>query len=224
VSGGTFARFETSFLARALADQFFADKNPSLWRALPWWVEIGLGDYIACARASKIRGFTFPPRIDQIVRARKLASEKRLIPVRTLMTQSPEESTVGRIEGYQDFATLSSYLVRYLLEGPGRKGPTKDLLPKVMTEAVSVLDGVDKDAWKKSMESKVATKAPMTEAEEEEEWRNRKERASDWSKASTEQRKKFYAGIHESVFGTWTPEDWERLDRSFARYVATAGR
>ncbi|MAG58108.1 MAG: hypothetical protein CMJ83_17620 [Planctomycetes bacterium] len=222
-AGSSFMGYEVSYLARALTQQYMSDKNPALWRALPWWINTGLGSYVGKARVSKIKGFTFDPDPYDITRARKLIADKFVFSIQDLMTQSPEELMKGRESqenGFADHATLCNLFVRYLLEGPGKKGKTKGLMVKAMTEAVEVLDGLDKDSWKTVLKTKEA----MTESEEEEQWKKRKERANEWSKASAERRKEFYAGIHEVLFERWTEKDWAKLDKSFKRYMRTVGK
>lgn len=221
---GGFLLSDFSRVSLALTQQYLSEKNPALWQAMPAWLNGGLASYASAARISKTRGFTFDRPISALTTAKKLIAEKRMISLEDLLRKPRADLAQGRVRGASDASALSVLFVRYLLAGPGKKGKTKKLVQRYMAGIVTALDELDADHWKTVFTQKVTSKEPMTEAEEEQEFKARRERAKEFEKEHLETRRRILDDLFARTFSDWSAKDWNRLDKSFRAWITRGAR
>jgi hypothetical protein len=210
-----------STVARALLDQYLADRNPALSGALPLWLQVGLEGHVGSARISKKQsGLVFPIPIGEYRTSLRMTSENRLIPVDQLVRTEPDAAANDRRawDTTGEFLAQSELFVRYLLIGPGKSGRTKGLVQRYMAASVRQLEARDLESWKKVADSRPAA-TPMTEEEEEQEFKRRRLEGRELMKKNREERKKLLDELTGIVLDDWKPEDWNRLNKNFESWV-----
>jgi hypothetical protein len=220
-SAGNWILSDFSRVAYALTLQYLGEKNPALWRALPPWLSSGLGAYVGSARISKIKGFIFVPPQQDFAQARKLIEQDWLIPVQELIVKDRDSLTVGKLLEERDVDVLHRLLVRFLMSRAGSRGKTKGLITDYMKHAVESLEKHDREEWRALLSKKMETREPMTEQEEEEQFKRRRERAKEWDQAFAEERRAILEDIYSRAFAEWSERDWNRLDKAFRRFLLT---
>jgi hypothetical protein len=215
--GSILADFST--IASALLGQYLADRNPALEEALPRWIQIGLKAHVRSARISKkAGGLVFPPGFGAYGTGMSMIRENRFIPVSELVRTVEGGSGDGA-----EFAAESELFVRWLLFGSGRNNPrTKGLVQRYMQGTVQQLDAMDAELWKKLAESR-PTQAPMTEEEEEAEFRRRRSEGNQFAKRHRMEKLRLVDELTASVLKDWKPNDWAQVDKAFKTWLEMGG-
>jgi hypothetical protein len=210
-----------SQIARALLDQYLADRNPALRDALPTWLQAGLSGHVGAARISKKQmGLIFPLPVSELRACARIQAEGRLTPASLLMRTEPEATTADlkTWDAAGDFAAESELFVRYLLLGPGKSGRTKGLIQRTMAAAVRQLESRDLASWKALAETRPSI-TPLTEEEEEQEFVRRRLEGKEFMKKHREERLRLLEELVRSVLADWKADDWSRLDKSFEAWI-----
>jgi len=220
-SGGGQLSYDTSRVAHGIAVQYFTEKNPNLWQGLPDWMNQGLGNYISSAQLSKSKGFRFQPDTDARLRCRTMLKNKTFPDLQELLAKVPPPfgSDEAAWDKRRDYDAACVMFVRFLLEGPGKKGKSKQLLQNYLTKAVEILDQADEDDFKISITSK-GSKQATTEEEEEEQWRKRREGSTDFSTQFSELEQRLLKTCHDHAFSGWGDKDWKKLGSAFRKYCS----
>ncbi len=209
-----------------LLRQYLTEKNPALWRALPTWLRGGLGTYVQSAFPSKAKGLVFLPPRGEFREAIQMIAAGNFPTIRQLMQSEwrmVEEEKGKNLQARQ--RTAANLFVRFLLE-KGKKGKTKGLLQKWMNMSLKVLAKKDGDFWDKIKAEREARKipTPMTEAEEEKAFRERKAKAREWDKYYADEKEKLLEEAFNETFATWTKNDWKKIEKKFRFWIKTGGR
>jgi hypothetical protein len=205
-------------VAGEVFERWLADKAPHLEYSLPPWLSTGIREWVG---SGTLKGGKVVFKADaELAVALKLAKKQGtlILPKDMLLTTFSELMGLDReaspgADGtpFDPFSRTSprqqaAGFVRFLLDGPGRThARTKGLLPRYVAELAAVV----KDEDGKTIE---ATKAPETEEEEEEQFKNRK---SFWQ----DNQKDLLRKVFDKTFADWTPADWSSVEKAYRAFA-----
>jgi hypothetical protein len=198
--------FEFQWMNRQVMHFWLRDKNSALTSAAPDWVREGLDQFVMTAVA-KGKGIEFRPDEWELNRLRETERAGKLSTARDMVLATWEE--FSKTENYM---AQSGALVRYLLDGPGAKGRSKDLLTNYLKNLSAFLK--EQEAAEKKKEGKeTPEEAPKTEEEEEKKF---KENRESWKKRE----KELLDEIFKRTFGSWSDGDWKSFEAAYLRFVS----
>jgi hypothetical protein len=124
-----------------------------------------------------------------------------------------EHTTDAEWQAMREAEKQSAFLVRYLLDGAGSRGRTKDLVLQYIQAFRSVNDVVQKERDEKS-KAEASSAEPEPQTEEEEEERMRKRRAERHSVIDSG-KKEIAQKTFDKVFAGWTEREWKSFENGF---------
>jgi hypothetical protein len=205
-------------VAGEVFDGWLEDKAPHLGYSLPPWLGDGIREWVG---SGTVKGgkLEFKSDADLTVALRTAKKQGTLImPKEMLLTTFAELMGMNREGGggpgglpFDPFAQTSprqqaAGFVRFLLAGPGRtQARTKDLLARYVENLSCVVK--DEDG-----KTTIDTKAPETEEEEEEQFKNRK---SFWQDNQKDLLKK----VFDKTFADWTSSDWSAVEKAYRAFA-----
>jgi hypothetical protein len=202
-------------LSVEIMNDWFMDKDEHVsWWTMPTWLDSGLDEYVGCA---KLKGAKVEFKNDAWGKdeLRTAGRKGELNPVRQLITMTGDQF-------WQKWHTREqcAALVRFLLEGPGRKAKRGKTFLK---DYITALRDYRKEVDRLEEEEREARRAagaseekPKTDEEEEkEEAERKKKRADDWKKKEAETLKKLF----ERAFGEWSEKDWDKFERTYRAWL-----
>ncbi len=196
-------------LNRRILSNYFRDKDPDLYWALPSWFQWGLDRLVGAAWTLKRGTLVFPEDTGQRAGVARARGRGEIRGIRALLTSSRSE--VGA-----SYSDQTGALVRFFLLGPGRRMKHgRDFLRRYLH---AVKEYALERRKKEEAEAKKAEprKEPQTEEEEEEEFRRRHQARRDWEKAE----KEHLTAIFRRAFSDGTEATWKTLDTAFRSYLA----
>ncbi|MCB9882695.1 MAG: hypothetical protein H6834_12975 [Planctomycetes bacterium] len=216
-SEGGYLEFEFTNIAFGLTQQYFSEKNPDLWEALPSWMTGGIHSYVINSRLTKRDGLSFYKPHDLFNVAQKVIEERRMVPVQDLFLKTRKQvQDAGLSE--EEYWAVTNLLTRHLIELPKKKSEWwKGYIRKV----VDGLDERDQSEFEKVFD-RDTTKKPMSEAEEDEYFKNAAKRRKETAQAFEEAQQEFLKSTYDDVFTEWDERDWKKLQRDYEVFVKRA--
>ena len=195
---------------RMILDLWFHDRDYDLYAAMPRWLEHGLDEVVALARA---KGSKMEFRDDGWERddLREAEREGRLAAPKDLLMMDASEfyQFGGGSSSYEAVMTRLdevAALVRFLVDDSARKNKkTKAALENYLKQLKAVVTETNKKE-KRSTD----TFAPKTEEEED---RLYKELQAKWKKAE----KNLLEEVFARTFGHWTEDDWADFEKDYRK-------
>jgi hypothetical protein len=122
---------------------------------------------------------------------------------------------------YKEYRQLRNQLVTFLrfLEGPAKRldlFEDRDFVIEYLNQVIVSTEEIKKKNPVRLQTVKEAT----TEAEEEQQARERSTRSAQYAQAASAQQDAILAAVH-AVVADWTVEEWETLDKAYERYWKT---
>lgn len=187
------------YVSKGVMSYWFRDKHPSLWYAMPGWVDSGLDQFVmtAVAKGTKLE---FKPDSWEGEQLREASNKGKLTTVKNLVSSTWESFS----EMVNPMAQSGAF-VRFLMVGPGSKNSrTKEVMRSYVRSLVDYLREQDeKDKKKDDKENK-----PTTEEEEEAQF---KARQQEWK----QREKELLDEIFKRTFGSWTEDDWKAIEKAW---------
>jgi hypothetical protein len=201
--------FEFQWLNSRLLSHWMGDRAPDLATSLPPWFERGLSEYVATAVVKAGGRLEFRPDDWGREKVREALRKDKARSFRSLVTDAWDMGSDDG-EGYSARLAQSAFAIRWLREGPGAKGRTKDLIRRYLTALKEVV--ADIEAKEKAEGSGSVEKEAETEEEEEEQMRKRRTKWKD-------EEAKLRQAVHDKVFAGWTDKDWREVDASYLAFI-----
>ncbi len=222
---------ETEFqrLNHRILDFWFREKSSALWNRLPRWFSFGLQELVSDAVLEGGKLVFRPNQWERVDLARALALQEQyeqkretgpppLLDVQEIFRLSSEEQWKGTSGWYREAQTSS--VLRYLLEGPGRKGEkTQDLLKTYLGQMLVRVEEVEKriegerDASRKAEAGKEKLSEDEQLKQEDAEHKKRLEQSFEAVE------KDIQTATYDNMFGAWTEEDWKSFDRKWRQWA-----
>lgn len=198
--------FEFQWVNKSVMHFWLRDRNSALTFALPDWVREGLDEFVMTAVA-KGKAIEFRPDEWEANALRETERAGKLSRARDMMLATWEEFSKTEHPMAQ-----SGALVRFLLDGPGARGRSKDAF-------VNYLKGLSAYLKEQEAQEKKADGAekpedpPKTEEEEEKRYRERQEQ---WKKRE----KELLEAAFQRTFGAWSDAEWNAFEAAYRRFLS----
>ena len=189
--------WEMQWVNRRIVGMWFRDKNSDFAWGMPQWLNSGI-DQLLGTSALKGGRLEFKPGDWEKTTLRELARNDKIAKPSRMMSVSWAEFAKTEGASYQAGA-----FVRFLMNGP--KGQTKGVLRKYMESLVEIIDEQKK---KEKEKSPTKVRKELTEAEEEERFKKRKQAGKDRIKK-----------IFDKSFGSWSDKKWKKFERAYTESV-----
>lgn len=219
-------RAEFDSLSTNVMGHWFSEKNDLLWRRMPRWLSTGLREYIEDAemKGSKLTFGKDEWEHDSMIEARNAQAKHEgpdanapLKPIKLVMSMPSDQLFAGR---YGFASSQCSSLVRYLLEGPGKKKKkTKVILSHYLGHIYDKVEAVEKEikARKKEDAAREKSMEGMSDEEklaaEDEAYLKKRDQAFD------KVERQLLDDAFALTFKNWDESDWKSLDASWMKYA-----
>ena len=182
--------FEFQRVSRGVMQRWMRDKNPSLASALPGWVDTGFDQFVMTG-VVKGKNVEFRPDEWEMTLLRESGRAGKIAGAKTMMTATWEEFSKT-----ENAMAQAGALCRFLLDGPGAKGKTKDVFADYLRNLAAFVRERDEAETAKDG----ADAAPDTPKTEEEEDAQFKARQQEWKNRERE----VLDEVLKRTFGSWS--------------------
>ncbi|HET6201552.1 MAG TPA: hypothetical protein VFI25_01980 [Planctomycetota bacterium] len=181
----------------AVANLWFADKNPRLRWGMPPWLNTGIS---AIFGGSSAKGGKVEFKLDEWEREalRQIRQKGKLVTARQLLGADYDE-----LRKFENSWLQCGLFLRYLWTGP-KSASTKDLFKKYVQAYLAVVEEEEK------AEEAAGKKENKPKTEEEEEAR---------FKARRQETKRQADKVFQRIFGSWSEADWAAFERGYADFA-----
>jgi hypothetical protein len=194
--------YEFQRVNRSAMSRWFYDRNEKVTSAMPQWFEQGLEEYVMTA-VNKNGKLDFRPDDWEAERLRETAKQGKVAKPRQMLLSGWEEFN----QNAHPLAQAGA-LVRYLLQGQGAKGKTKDLLKSYLKNLVAL---VEEEDGNKGADGSMQEDA-KTEEEEEQRFKDRQQKYK-------EKEKEFLQSLFDKTFVGWDDKDWRAFETAYTASV-----